>query len=183
MNSKSFFNVRNAAILFALFISMYIVINFSPYGVSKLLEITNGHNIIDMEMDGYSRDEAYEMLEALGEEGREFNLKYIIPLDFPFPLSYGLFFFVTLTLLMKCISKESKRPWIIGIVGLLGMLFDWLENIMIYQLLINYPERLDNVAKLADVFTRLKSMFISISILLIVIGVIIVLVNKIIRKR
>ena len=183
MRIKSFFYLRNLIVSFVLFICMYFLINHSPFGVDKLVEITGGHGILDMEMGGYSADRAYEILEALGEEGRAFNMKYIVPLDFPFPLSYGLFYFMTLTLIMKNIRKRAKRPWIAGSIGLAAALFDWLENIMIINLLRNYPQRLDGVAKIASVLTQLKTLFLIISTLLVIVGLLFLMIKRLNRKK
>ncbi|HYE83711.1 MAG TPA: hypothetical protein VEG39_16300, partial [Clostridia bacterium] len=178
------FSIRTVIISFALFMCVNFLINGSPYGLTRLVEITGGQSILDMEMlKGYSVERAYEILEALGEEGRTFNMRYIVPLDFPFPLSYGLFYFVTLTLIMQSIRKNMGRPWLIGIVGLVAALFDWLENIMIIRLLQNYPTRLEGVAKLASVFTQLKSLFVMGSMLIIVVGLVVVIIKKLTGKH
>lgn len=179
MNNKSFFCVRNSVISFVLFMCMYFLINRSPFGVAKLVEITGGHSILDMEMmNGYSVDRAYEILAALGEEGRAFNMKYIIPLDLFFPLTYGVFYFITLTLVVKTIRKNTKRPWIVGLIGVVATLFDWLENSMVSNLLKNYPQRLKEVAKMASIFTRLKGFFVISGILLIIIGLLIIITKR-----
>ncbi len=171
MKNKDFFCMRNVIISFLLFMFMYYLINNSSFGLSKLLEITGGQSILDMEMmKGYSVDRAYEIFEALGETGRAFNLKYIIPLDFPFPLTYGLFYFMTITFLVKKQFEKMKKPWMFGLVGLLPALFDWLENIMVIQLLLNYPERLEGIVKMASLFTQFKSFFIMGSMILIIMG-------------
>ncbi len=179
MKNKGFFSVRTAITSFIIFMIMYFLINGSPFGLAKLAEITGGQSILDMEMlKGYSVERAYEILGALGEEGRAFNMEYILPLDFPFPLTYGLFYFITLTLIMKSIRGNAKRPWLVGIVGLCAALFDWLENIMIANLLRSYPERLEGIAQMASVFTQLKSLFTMTSMFLIIVGLLVVIIKK-----
>ena len=162
---------------------MNFLINYSPYGLSKLVEITGGHSILDMEMQGYSVDKAYELLDALGEEGRAFNMKFIVPLDFPFPLSYGLFYFITLTLILKTIRSNIKRPWLIGLVGVCATLLDWSENIMIINLLQNYPQRQNEIVKIASIFTQLKGLFIMISMFLIVVGLLVIIFRRFMPKK
>ena len=163
---------------------MYYLINSSPYGLSRLMEITDGQSILDMEMmKGYSVERAYEIIDALGVAGRAFNMKYIIPLDFPFPLAYGMFYFVLITFLMKKTRNKMKKPWIVGLVGLMAALFDWLENIMIIRLLQFYPERLEAVAKMASVFTQLKSFFIMVSMFIIFLGLLWMIFKKISLKH
>lgn len=182
MKSKSLFCVRNALISFMLFIGMYLLINISPFGLAKLVEITDGHSILDMEMSGYTVDRAYEIFEALGEEGRAFNMKYIIPIDFLFPLAYGMFYFITLTLIVKNIGTKMKRPWVIGSIGLVATLFDLLENIMIINLLQSYPQRLEGVATIANIFTQLKAYFNMISMLLILVGLVVIIFKKVYHR-
>lgn len=178
MKEKSLFCIKNVIISFFVFMVMYYLISFSPLGLAKLTEITNGHSILDMEMGGYTVDQAYEILDALGEEGRVFQMKYIVPLDFPFPLAYGVFYFILLSTLAKNIFRKMKKPWLIGLIGFGATLFDWLENVMIIQLLNNYPQQLQEVAKLANIFTRLKSTFTMISMCFIVIGVVVLMVKR-----
>lgn len=181
-DGKNFISFKNVMISFLIFMLMYYLINFSPIGLVKLTVITGGHSILDMEMGGYSVNQAYDILEALGEEGRNFEMKYIVPLDFPFPLAYGSFYFLLISLLTKNIFKKMKRPWLIGLIGFCATLFDWLENVMIIQLLNNYPQRIEDVATLANIFTRLKSTFTMISMLLIVLGCIVLLVKRILTR-
>lgn len=183
MKEKRFFCIRNVIISFFVFMAMYYLINFSPFGLSELTEITNGHSILDMEMGGYTVDQAYQILDALGEEGRSFEMKYIIPLDFPFPLAYGMFYFMILSTLAKGIFTKMKKPWLIGLIGFGATLFDWLENIMIIQLLNNYPQRFQDVAQFANLFTRLKSAFTMISMCLIIIGLVVLIIKRRINTK
>ncbi len=182
MKNTAFFNMYSAIAAFFLFMIMSILINNSPYGLAKLKQITDGHSILDMELKGYSVEKAYEILDNLGEEGRAFHLRTIAPLDFPFPLAYGMFYFITLTLIAKSLLKKMPKPWLLGCTGLLAALFDWLENIMIISLLKHYPDKLINVAKTASVFTQLKSFFILTSMGLILLGLVMLLLKKLLLK-
>lgn len=180
MKNNGFFNVRNAIIAFVFFMAMLLIINGSPFGLARLVEITGGQSILDMEMlRGYSVDRAYEILDALGEEGRAFERKYIIPLDFPFPLAYGFFYLITLTLLVTGTGVNINKPWLVGIIGVCAALFDWLENFMIIRLLQSYPERLPGTVKLASIFTQMKSLFTMTSMFLIAVGLLVVIIKAI----
>lgn len=182
MRKKDFFNVKAACIAFLVFLCMNFLINGNYVGVGKLLEITGGHSILDMELMGYSSEKAYNILGALGEAGRTFYMRYIIPLDFPFPLSYGVFYFITLTVIAKSLFRNMKRPWLFGMIGAFATFFDWLENVAIIILLHNYPEHLNRIIKMASVFTQLKSLFIISSIFLIICGLITIIGKKIFNK-
>lgn len=88
MKSNPFFRMRTIVILLLFLIVMNVLINGSPLGVAKLKQITGGPSILDMELR-YTPDRAYKVLEALGPKGRAFDLKYIVPLDSPFPWRMG----------------------------------------------------------------------------------------------
>lgn len=183
MNDNSFFSLKNVIISLVIFLFFYFLINNSPYGLSQLKEITGGHSILDMEhTTGYSVDRAYEMLDALGEEGRAFYKNHIVPIDYPFPLAYGLFYFITITFLVRQIRPRIKKPWLIGLLGIATGVFDWLENFMIIILLRNYPQRLDNIVNIASPLTQIKSILFLISTLLVVIGLLIIAVRFAYRK-
>ncbi|MCL2697704.1 MAG: hypothetical protein FWE74_06455 [Oscillospiraceae bacterium] len=130
--------MKKAVIFTVLFAIFYTVINFSGIGVTGLLKITDGANILDFEF-GYSEEEAYDMLTALGEEGREFYLTKIIPLDFPFPVTYMLFYAGWIALLLKHIT-QSKRFKYLLLIPVLAALSDWIENIGIIAMLRSYPD-------------------------------------------
>lgn len=119
---------------------------------------------------GYTPERAYQVLGALGEQGRAFDLKYIVPLDFPFPLAYGLFFFVAITVMARTLFPKLRYPWLVGTTGLLAMLFDWLENLVIITLLRKYPARLDGVVGMGSAFTQLKWLFNLASVALLLCG-------------
>jgi len=57
----------------AIFAVLFLLINFSPIGVAGLLEITGGANILDFET-AFTHERAFEVLYALGEDGRNFYL-------------------------------------------------------------------------------------------------------------
>lgn len=179
MKSKDLISIKTALIAFIFFMGMFFLINGSFIGTAKLLEITGGHNILDMELRGYTAEKAYNILEALGEDGRAFNIKYIIPLDFPFPLSYGFFYFTVLSLVAKHLFIKMKSPWLFGLFGVAATFFDWAENVAIIQLLKHYPQQLKGIAATANLFTQLKSLFILSSVGLIFLGLMALLMRKI----
>lgn len=182
MKKRGFFSLKSVIIFAALFIIMYTLISIKPFGTARLLEITGGHNILDMEMRGYTADRAYEIFDALGEEGRAFDLSSIIPIDFPFPLSYALLYFVTLTFLTKRLFSKMKKPWLIGLIGLAAGLSDWLENVMVIIMLKNYPNRLSGIAEIGSIFTQLKSLLITASMGLIALGIILFILKTLFNR-
>jgi Na+/glutamate symporter len=129
---------KKAVIFSLIFVFFYILINPSGIGVAGLLKITGGANILDFEF-GYTHEGAYKILTELGEKGREFYLTRIVPLDFPFPLSYMLFYAVWTALLLKHTALKKWCKYTI-LFSFFAMLFDWIENIGIIIMLTHYPD-------------------------------------------
>ena len=125
---------KKAVLFTVLFTTFYILINYSSIGVAGLLKITDGANVLDLEF-GYTYERAYDMLTALGPEGRAFYLK-MIPLDFPVPFTYMLFFAGFIALFSKPLKRSLQH---LISIPVLAMLFDWTENIGIIAMLNSYP--------------------------------------------
>ena len=174
-----------------LFIVFFILINFSGIGVAGLLKITGGPNILDFEF-GYNRNEAYQMLTALRNEGRSFYLTRILPIDFIFPLSYMLLYFGWIAFLIKHIHgicnncsfvKHNRIYKYLLFIPILATFFDFIENIGIISMLINYPDLPLWAVIMASNAGKLKTIFTvgSVSVIIILIGIL--TYKRILRKR
>ena len=169
-------SLKKAILFTILFVAFYVIINFSGIGVAGLLEITGGANILDFEF-GYTYEEAYGILTALGVEGRIFYLTKISPIDFPFPFTYMLFYAGWIALLAKhTLSKEWCKYLLL--VPVLAMLFDWIENIGIITMLNNYPNLPSWAVLIASVGGILKTSFTAGSTVLIGILFIMFIIQK-----
>ena len=176
------------AILFSVvFISFFYLINYSAVGVSHLLKITNGVTILDFEF-GYDQEKAFQILTALGIEGRLFYLTRILPLDFPFPLSYMFFYAGWIAYLIKNIyrvcnicsfSNHNKLYKYFLFIPVLAMMFDFIENIGILSMLINYPVLPLWAIKTASYAGMLKTIFTIGSIAIIIILICVLIIKKI----
>ncbi|MCL2812397.1 MAG: hypothetical protein FWD25_11010 [Clostridia bacterium] len=149
---------KTASLFTVLFIVLFVLINYSGIGVSGLLRITGGANILDFEL-GYTQEKAYDMLTALGTEGRAFYLTKIMPLDFPFPLAYMLFYVGWIALLLQ---QAATKAWCkhLLFVPVLAMVFDWIENIGIITMLRHYPNLPSWAVVTASTFGLLKMAFV-----------------------
>lgn len=151
-------SLLQAALATVAYAIMNVVINFSAVGVAGLLKITGGASILDFEF-GYSAEKAYQMLTALGVEGRAFYLSRIIPLDFPFPAAYMLFFFCWTAFLLKKINSNKLFLNLFLLLPVLAMLFDWAENVCIIVMLKQYPAIHSTVCAIGSCMTILKTVF------------------------
>ena len=167
---------KHTAFVTVLFAFLYILINFSGVGVAALLEITGGANILDFEF-GYSKDEAYQMLTALNENGRTFYLTRILPIDFPFPFAYMLFYAGWIALLLKHTRAKTWCTYLL-FIPLLAMLSDWIENIGIITMLVNFPHLPTWAVFLASVAGMIKTVSTIISIVIIFLLLVVFLIRK-----
>jgi hypothetical protein len=169
------------AILFGvLFAVLYALVNFSDIGVAGLLKITGGPNILDFET-GYSYEKASGMLAALGPEGRAFYQTRIAPLDYPFPLSYMLFYTALIAVMVKQTALNNRWGYLL-FVPVLAMLCDFTENIGIAFMLHNYPDLPVWAVSLSSTFGTLKMIFVVASLVVIGVLAVIFLYSKFRKK-
>ncbi len=163
------------------FLISLALINGKPFGVAQLKAITGGVGILDME-PGYSPQQAYAHLAALGDQGRAFDLHYIVPQDMVFPAFYSFFYIITTIYLFRKLFAEDHPLQQLSLLTLFGGLADYCENLCMLTMLLNYPTQLTAVAKIANVFTLAKFGGIGISYSLLLIGLVGVSVKSARRK-
>ncbi len=151
---------------FAAFIVLAALIYGQPFGLARLEEITGGAGILDMEFT-YTPQQAYAMLGALGDAGREFYLTSILPLDLIVPLAYAVFYAVTISwFLSRWLPAES--PWMrLNVVPLVAGIADYCEDIGVITMLLFYPTELYGVAAVTGVISTVKFLLVVASILLV----------------
>lgn len=166
---KKWTSIKMVGMSLACFMASFALINGKPFGVAQLKAITGGVGILDM-IPGYLPRQAYALFAALGEQGRAFDLHYIVPQDFVFPALYSIFYVITTTYLFRKAFAENHPLHKLIPLTLLGGLADYCENICIVIMLLNYPTQLPAVAKIANVFTLAKFGGSGISLLMLLLG-------------
>ena len=134
----------NTLIAFATLLVLFTVthvIKF-PGSVGYLREITQGLKTLDLEAS-FSSAETYQRLESFGKIGRQMYMRTMLTVDIIFPISMFIFLFL--------FSKYASEKW--GLKPVLGralrslsiayVMFDFLENLTIFFLLSNFPNRLE----------------------------------------
>lgn len=169
---------RKALVILGIFIIIWWLIDFSPIGVARLEEITGGVGILDFETR-YSADFAYNWLESMGEAGRKFHLTRIMPLDIIFPPCFALMQFAFIAILMKAITNNGSWVRCFAVFPVFYTLLDWMENICLTTVMINYPIRLDALAVTCGWITSIKKTVILIDIILIIVHFVLLLNKKI----
>jgi hypothetical protein len=122
---------------------------------------------IDMQFN-YSPGWVYSVLTNYGEEGRQVYGYLLVLLDFIFPLIYSLLLASGLSAILRRLLPEGSGWQKLSLLGLVPGMMDWLENLSILSLILNYPRQLWWLANLTNIFTLAKYGFVLLDILLII---------------
>lgn len=134
---KKLDNPVNLLVLFVLFISLYLLLNyFIPRDLALDLQFA------------YSANEAYESLKTMGAEVRERYLVVIWILDTAYMLVYLLLFS---GLIVRCLKSRSLAVFPLAI-----FILDLFENITVTLLLLKFPEESQTFGYMASFFTTTK---------------------------
>ena len=118
----------------------------------------------------YSIDDLYDMAETYGEEGRQAYIKARFTFDLLWPIVYALFLATSLSWLFRRGFSPGSGWRMAHLAPILGMIFDYLENISTSLVMLRYPARTPVVDFLAPLFTAIKWVFVGGSFVLLVIG-------------
>ena len=108
----------------------------------------------------YSPKDLYEMADSYGKQGRKAYVRARFTFDLIFPLVYTFFLVTSISWLMGRIIPPHSTWRIVNLFPVLGMLFDYLENISTSLVMGQYPTETPVVAFLAPIFTFVKWIFV-----------------------
>ena len=118
----------------------------------------------------YSAADLYQMAEVYGEAGRSEYVRVRFTFDLVWPLVYTFFLVTAISwVYTRAFSAQSKWQ-LANLAPVMGMLFDYLENIATSLVMWRYPTQTPVIDWLAGVFTGLKWILISASFILLLIG-------------
>jgi hypothetical protein len=118
----------------------------------------------------YSPNDLYQMAEQYGSAGRVAYVHARFSFDLVFPIVYTLFLATAISWILGIITPEAS-PWrMLNLVPILGILFDFLENITASIVISRYPALSPISANLAPIFTFLKWVFVGGSFLILFIS-------------
>lgn len=154
----------------ALTLAICAVMNL--YLIPAIESSTQGIRCFDMNF-GYSYEKATQFLQLLSEEGSNIYLTRQLPLDFFYPIAYGLFF----SLLLLRLGQNRK---IFLLFPILLMVSDYCENVHIYMMLNADASALPQLTvSIASAATMVKTVLMYVCILLILV----LLVKNLINRR
>jgi hypothetical protein len=128
-----------------------------PFGLTRIKPYAAGMKILDQELF-YTADQAFQRLNLFGEQGRKVYSTILMG-DLVYPALLGLFLCVSITLLFRKLQFRSVFWRYLAFLPLANMLFDYLEDTLIFSLLRNFPSQMPITATTAGYVTFTKNMF------------------------
>ncbi|NIM94764.1 MAG: hypothetical protein GTO18_13770 [Anaerolineales bacterium] len=121
----------------------------------------------------YSAEDLYRWAEAYGEEGRTGYVRARFTFDLVWPLVYTFFLVTSISWLFSRYFPKGS-PWLqSNLAPVLGMIFDYMENIFTSIVMLRFPDQTPIVASIAGIFTGLKWTFVGLSFVLLVVGIVV----------
>ena len=126
-----------------------------PFSTPTIEEYSGGVRILDMRLS-YGPEEANDLFEALGSEGRRaYRLLHLMP-DLLFPVCYSLAFACTSAwFLVRLLPPSHPLQWL-ALTPLISGLADILENLSLVVASSLYPDQIDWLTRVASVLTTVK---------------------------
>ncbi len=124
----------------------------------------------------YTKNEVLQLFKDFKIDGRE-KVKFVSGVvDMIYPIIYGIFLFLLMTKLTSRFSNKKLK--IIIFLPLIGMLFDYVENFSILNMLNSYPNISKTQVFVSSSATSFKWLFLYTSILLILVLTVIKVLKK-----
>lgn len=133
-----------------------------------VLDTAGGANLLD-QRSGYSPESAYEMISAYGGQGVRYYMLFTVADTF-FPLT--LTFFLLLATIYFYRPFFQTHPLTRGLAALpiVYLASDYLENVSIITMLLNFPTRMPGMARLAHLAFTSKNISSNLAVVVILIG-------------
>jgi hypothetical protein len=108
----------------------------------------------------YTPTDLYGMAEAFGPEGRAAYVRARWTFDVVWPIVYTFALVTAISWLGKRAFPEGSNARLLNLVPVLGLLFDYLENICASIVMARYPAQTPVIDLLTTVFTPIKWVFV-----------------------
>jgi hypothetical protein len=145
------------------FLSTIIIVLFGIFVLPKASDsakaYSEGVGSIDIGFGNTGAD-LIEIVEQYGVEGRESYLKSRWTFDLVFPMVFTFFGFTVNSFLLKKLAWDAGKYFWVNILIVVGMAFDYLENIFASFLILTIENPSLIIANLLSIFSVLKWMFV-----------------------
>ena len=126
--------------------------------IPKTLVFAPDFKLLDMMPLGYDLDFVNGLFNALGIEGMAVYLYHQLPIDFVYPLLFGLGYCLLMAYFLKKINKFNGVFFVLCLLPLLAGFADYCENINIIYMLNKYPSISQNSVDISSFCSVVKSM-------------------------
>jgi hypothetical protein len=150
--------------------------------IPGVIKFTGGKEIFDMLPGGYSYTYAAELLEKLGNEGREYYLYRQIPADMIYPGLFAISYALIIAYFLGKTGKLNTKLKYLSYLPIAAGLFDYLENICIIIMIKSFPDLSRSTVTAGNIFSVSKSVSTTISFTVIIVLLIIFAAVKIKRR-
>ena len=163
MPSKVLARIQNGAswpiILGLLFVAAVLTLIMNgtdlPFSTPTIEDHSGGLRILDMRLS-YGPEEANNLFEALGTEGRRAYIMLHLMPDMLFPITYALAFALTSAwFLVRVLPLDHPLQWL-SLTPLISGVADIFENLSLVVVNSSYPSRIDWLTHIASVLTKIK---------------------------
>lgn len=150
---KKYATIRYIGVSMILVILLGIIIENPWFGQMRLIDITDGIEMIDMNMF-ISPDKIYIQLANMGADGRKLYQSLLL-LDYLVILGFGIFQIISILVLVKCTGKSKNWEHLITAPIMRGVL-DAIENIFLFISSWLYPTKYQILLKIISVIIFMK---------------------------
>ena len=126
-----------------------------PFSTPTIEDHSGGLRILDMRLS-YGPEEANNLFEALGTEGRRAYIMLHLMPDMLFPITYALAFALTSAwFLVRVLPLDHPLQWL-SLTPLISGVADIFENLSLVVANSSYPSRIDWLTSVASLLTKIK---------------------------
>jgi hypothetical protein len=125
--------------------------------IPEVMEYAGGMKLPDMMPTGYDIEYVNTLFQTLGENGRHAYLYHQIPLDMIYPLLFGICYCLLFFWFLKQIKKHKSSFFYFCLLPLISGISDYIENIGMIKMLIQFPAYSDDTVLITNTFSVLKS--------------------------
>lgn len=156
-------NIQGKKVLLFLVITNIIYCVMIFYTIPQVMSFSHGMDLFDMMPLGYNYEYANSLIKALGVDGINKYLNLQLPVDFIYPINFGVTYCLLMVYLLGKRELLHTKLFYLCYFPLLGGLFDYAENIAIINMLKSYPALTHDSVFISNLMTIIKSLLSTIS--------------------
>jgi hypothetical protein len=139
--------LKPVLVSFAAFVVILVVTHAAtfPGSLAHLMQVTHAQPILDLK-PSFSSAETYQRLQDFGIDGRLAYLQTMLTIDTIFPISAFVFLFLLGRYAASRMRLSSSQARMLKALSIAYLALDFLENLTVVMLLVNYPDRIDVLA-------------------------------------